>query len=347
MPTKNIKGYAFEWFVRWVLNHCGFASVRPDNKIIYEKGRDVMIHGLGQPHNADVLVAPPVQIPLYFPSRLLIECKCKKESLGIEHGRNVLGLREDINSFYIVTPEILDKRRNYTRRGSALYSFDRYHYQVALASTSGFKRSTQEFAAVHKIPLIQFSSSIFTHIIQLIWKLDEITFSEYEATALKDIFASREDISIRTLDLSPDVKDWAYAMVEESRKIATYMRIGILDNGSILFLARPVTEDSRDNLHYSDGYTLYWSQESKYWILRERGTARYYFELPVELLDIWANRYTENMYESAINLKAEYLKSISVYTKNQYGKPIIEVLTLSPSFINDAVREYRAVEEQP
>ena len=60
--SKNIKGYVFEWFVRRILNNCNFISVKPDNKVIYKKGCDTMIHGLGQPHNADALVSPPIQI---------------------------------------------------------------------------------------------------------------------------------------------------------------------------------------------------------------------------------------------------------------------------------------------
>ena len=68
MPRSlRLKGIAFEWFVRNLLKSCGFNSVVPDDSIIYKDSRGIMIHGLGQPHNADVLMSPPFQIPFYFP----------------------------------------------------------------------------------------------------------------------------------------------------------------------------------------------------------------------------------------------------------------------------------------
>ena len=158
-----------------------------------------MIHGLGQAHNADVLVNPPIQIPFFFPSRLIIECKCKKKPLGIEHGRNVLGLREDINNFDIITPGILQARTHYQRATLATYDFDRYHYQVALASTSGFKLTTLEFAAVHRIPLLQFSSSLFRNVIDLIYKLDILFDNQPVPGPLLNFFADLPTSLLKTL----------------------------------------------------------------------------------------------------------------------------------------------------
>ena len=154
-----LKGAIFEWFVRGVLKSCGFKQVKPDNDIVYHWGPGLMIHGLGQSHNADVLMYPPFQIPFYFPSRLLVECKAYKEAICLGILRDVLGLKVDINNFEIVTPKILKNRRNYRRAQPALHNYDRFSYQVAFAALKRIKKPAFEFAVTHQIPIISFYAS--------------------------------------------------------------------------------------------------------------------------------------------------------------------------------------------
>lgn len=124
---KHLNGYAFEWFVRGILKACGFERVKPDDKIVYKAHCGIMIHGLGQSHNADVLMVPPFQIPFYFPSRILVECKCNDEKVELSIVRSAHGLREDINNFEVVTLDELKKRRDYRRREVALSTDNNYH----------------------------------------------------------------------------------------------------------------------------------------------------------------------------------------------------------------------------
>ncbi|MCC8163537.1 MAG: hypothetical protein LIO86_10360 [Lachnospiraceae bacterium] len=70
-----LKGKLFEFFVKQLLMSCGFRPVDKDGLLVYEGTAGTMVQGLGQPHNADVLLSPPVQIPFYFPTRLIVECK--------------------------------------------------------------------------------------------------------------------------------------------------------------------------------------------------------------------------------------------------------------------------------
>ena len=174
MRTTGIKGRAFECFVRELLIGCGFQSIPNDDLLIYRGTAGQMIHGLGQPHNADVLMSPPLQIPFYFPSRLLVECKCYDDELGLGFVRNVLGLRVDINNFEIVNRELLHNRRSNRSTKPRTFDFPRYVYQVALASLSGFKKTAVAFANTHRIPLISFAQSdIFSEIRLLINLLDD------------------------------------------------------------------------------------------------------------------------------------------------------------------------------
>lgn len=68
-------GKALELLMKNILLHIGFSEVRSDNRYIFDGTAGQMIQGLGDAHNADVLLEPPVQTPFYTPTRLLIECK--------------------------------------------------------------------------------------------------------------------------------------------------------------------------------------------------------------------------------------------------------------------------------
>ena len=107
----SIKGKLFEYFVFRLLVSCGFKPVIPDGLLVYKGGPGLMVQGIGQPHNADVLLTPPIQTPFYYPTRLLVECKCYDEPIGLPQIRNALGLRDDINNFEIVTEDILKKSK--------------------------------------------------------------------------------------------------------------------------------------------------------------------------------------------------------------------------------------------
>lgn len=66
-------GKAFEILVNRILINVGFSEVVSDGVYIFDGAPGQMIQGLGEAHNADVLLEPPVQTPFYSRTRLLIE----------------------------------------------------------------------------------------------------------------------------------------------------------------------------------------------------------------------------------------------------------------------------------
>ena len=76
-------GKAFELFVKHLLINIGFSEVASDGIYVFDGAPGQMLQGLGEAHNADVLLDPPVQTPLYSPTRLLIECKDYQARIGI------------------------------------------------------------------------------------------------------------------------------------------------------------------------------------------------------------------------------------------------------------------------
>jgi len=353
MPSNSIKGHAFEYFVRELLLACGFTKVLPDDKIIYKNSTGTMIHGLGQPHNADVLVSPPIQIPFYFPTRLLIECKCYSDTLGLTFARNVLGLREDINGFEIVTQDILDKRKNYRRQIATLHSFERYLYQVALASISGFKLTAIEYAITHRIPLISFTDSeIFASIRDFLNNADNIygQLSEEEKRRVRDkckAVSDEEYIQYVEYYIDETPIGRFNSFFANVKDIADNICLGVLENGTILFLYKTENNRPENDRRYNDGFELHYTNEkrSNWYILTNE--YKYEFELPLPLMQEWKMKTDELEDEflakkQTLEFKNQRFPKILLYETyiDEYSYTLetkIEVLNISKQFLSNAV----------
>lgn len=342
---KKIKGYAFEWLVRNILKACGFKEVKPYGEIIYKGSQGIMIHGLGQPHNADVLMLPPFQIPFYFPSRILVECKCYDDKIGLPIIRGAHGLREDINGFEVLTPELLKERRNYRRKKTALYDLDRYQYQVAVASLTGFKRTAQEYAITHKIPLISFDKSkIYSRIREFIDNLDDEDVKQLDDDDFKILINYFKEKKTKTNISNNQIPEVFHSFIQEANHIFKNTFVGVLENGTIIFMYLNKKEKEYPNnnkiefgkLTYT--CTIHWSSEYNNWSIKEENSNNsweFQFELPNKLFDFWAQKDFNS--ETALDLKEQYFKKIFVFgNKTHSDIPSFFILELSKTFINEA-----------
>lgn len=330
MPKVNIKGYAFEYFVRRLLSACDFIPVHSDGLLIFDGTAGQMIQGLGQCHNADVLVDPPFQTPFYFPTRLLVECKCYTNALGLRFARNVLGLREDINNFDVVTEDILKNRRSNRSNKPKNYPMKRHLYQVALASLTGFKKTTISYAETHKIPLISFAQSeIFKKIRDLLNDINSMTLNSYDfKNYRKELNKSRT---------YPRFEHNVFnEFIRETERISQLVTIGLLETGVIIFLVRDSHFISPSVEYYNDGFSLHWADNKKTWSL-ENGNERYYFELPNELMVEWKKnadwKDNQDTQRQALNLKENFFQKIILFGTNNNGPKIIK---LSKDFLDNA-----------
>lgn len=325
------RGKIFERLVEQILLRNGFTQVQPDGQIIYRSASGLMLHGLGQPHNTDVLVDPPFQIPFFFPSRLIVECKCYQTPIGLSVLRNALGLREDINGFDIVTKEILKKRENYRRRGLAVSSLERFSYQVAVASISGFTQPAQEFALVHRIPLINIQQMPFCQGVR------DILF-EGAADAHEDQIEEVPSRGITGIE-----EYWLRLQTLMQGHIDKFC-VGVLSSGDILFFYTPAGEKW---LFTGNEIELHWSDAQKVWQITPHSHARHqesWFELPDALFIQWAEMKFDR--EKTLDMKEKYFKSIYVMGKEADGNTQLRVLRLSKEFI-DVARENLQQEETP
>lgn len=338
MPSsKRLKGLAFEWFVRSILKACGFRTIIPDGKIIYNGPQGIMIHGLGQPHNADVLMTPPLQIPFYFPSRILIECKCYDEEVGLPTIRGVHGLREDINGFEVVTPELLMKRRNYRRKGAALYDYERYHYQIAVASSSGFKMTAQEYATTHRIPLISFGKSVlYAGIRNYLNNMDryESQLNNEEKQQLEKFF--REEARELSYTRNSQAMQFFNRFVEESSSIFERVYVGMLENGTLIFLCSKTANFRVNKL--INKCSIHWANEYSSWSIRDEYNDypwELWFELPSKFFELWSEQdFSRSI---ALDIKEQYFKRIFIFgNKGQINNYSFFILELSQEFIDEA-----------
>ena len=310
-------GKAFEIFVKRLLIRVGFSEIRSDGWYIFDAASGQMIQGLGEAHNADVLLEPPVQTPFCSLSRLLIECKDYKSKVGLNTLRGVLGLKEDINHFDIVDKEELRKRRN-PRRTDVTYKFTRYYYQVAVAALNGFTVPAQKFAATHRIPLIEFDQMPFwVRFLNLLGRCGMHT----------NVGDRYDEVSISDEEIERQINEIA-------DEIGRSMAIAITNSGQLLFLYKIEGEC----VHFDDFFELHWRNPKNVWQLSS-GDTKYVFQLPEDILKSWLSKSKDEleMRREAINYKATYFSNMVVYyTKNEL--PTIKMISINRQKLREAER---------
>ncbi len=299
-------GKAFEILVKRILVNVGFSEVKSDGLYIFDGAPGQMIQGLGEAHNADVLLEPPVQTPFYSHSRLLVECKDYSRKVGLNTIRSVLGLREDINHFDIVDKTELTERRHQNRCG-VIYNYERYYYQVAIAAINGYTVPAQKFAATYRIPLLEFDKMPFWN--KFFAVINDNSFCLNSRRAYRDV-SDNVETERRIIDLADD--------------IGQHMAVAITNSGQMLFLYRLTGHQNQ----FADYYCLHWDEPKRPWKLTT-GDQTYLFQLPDSIMKLWLDNATNEleMKKEAINCKASFLSNMIVYY-TEYSRPIIKMISI-------------------
>lgn len=299
-------GKAFEIFVKRILMNVGFLEVKSDDLFVFDGNVGQMVQGLGEAHNADVLLEPPVQTPFIYKTRLIIECKDYSKKVGLNIVRSAFGLREDVNRFEIVDRNVLEERRS-QRRSGIIQMYDRCIYQVAVATMSGFTSQAQEFAATHHISLIEFDKMNF-------W----VGFKDVLHNISQNAFWTESEKQEKIIRYADCI----------SEKIA----VAITNSGQILFLYREVGNKNR----FSGEYRLVWLTPQHSWKMSVGG-CQYGFQLPDVILQKWINNMSTDLEckREAINIKEKYMSNMIVYYVED-GKSSIGMISISKSQLEDA-----------
>lgn len=129
------------------------------------------------------------------------------------------------------------------------------------------------------------------------------------------------------------------------RKLKDHMSIGLLENGTMLFLYSDNKRTVNGYFEYDDDkqYELHWYDNKNSWRLKSSDGNDYLFELPQEMLnewkiktDHWQNDYVTR--KEALKMKVQYFPQIILFRKI-HGTIRVEVLRISKSFLDQAAKD--------
>ena len=128
------------------------------------------------------------------------------------------------------------------------------------------------------------------------------------------------------------------SFLEELENLRRKTSIGLLDDGTLLFLVRLEPNVAYlSGRSYDDGCSIHWSNDDRrYWVLRDREKC-YGFELPEEIYRHWETN-TSRKYRDALRIKDDYFSNITLFHgRDAEGEPV-QFLELSESFMEEAGR---------
>lgn len=182
MKKSQARGYLLEIVISKLIENNGYTVIRrEDGKEIIRKCNGLNVKGRGGYHQFDTLGQFRITPPFVYPIRLFVEAKFyESEKVGIDRFRMGVGVLDDVNTNYS-TVEIEEHQ----------LSTEKFQYNYAIFSTSGFTKAAQRYAIAHKIHLIDLSGSEYYKTIYfincIVDELDEI-FSDGNDCIPKDKF---------------------------------------------------------------------------------------------------------------------------------------------------------------
>lgn len=171
----------------------------------------------------------------------------------------------------------------------------------------------QNFAATHRIPLIEFN---------------KMPFGEEFCAAIghdNRFFVTRRQFQI------PENDEDLYRVIEQ---IANKSAVAITGSGQMIFLYRVRGTETE----FDDYYSLHWNTPRDPWTLRS-GDVEYRFQLPKHILKIWLKNSTTDLDRklNAITCKANFLSNMVVYY-SKYSCPQIKMISIDRGMLQEALQ---------
>lgn len=150
MNLSGIKGAILEELILHLLEKVGYRIILPEEEGTRNGKSGLDVQGRGDWHQIDAFAAFEYTPAFMYPLRLFVEAKCYDDSrpIGIEVVRNAVATLKDISENYFTY------RLNESKSDSL--KVQRFNYQSAIFSTSGYTKGAQNFAIAHQIFLIQY-----------------------------------------------------------------------------------------------------------------------------------------------------------------------------------------------
>ncbi|MER2121417.1 MAG: hypothetical protein ABS935_14190 [Solibacillus sp.] len=164
ISISALRGFLLEEALSKLLENSGYTLI--DRQVLnypdrypefVSRGNGLNIKGRGGTHQADVLGQFPISIPFNYPVRLFVEAKFRGQKTGIDVVRSGIGILTDLNANY----QTIDLS------GDELL-IQRFSYQYAIFSTSGFSENAIKLAIAYKITLIDLSGNEYIDLLETI-----------------------------------------------------------------------------------------------------------------------------------------------------------------------------------
>lgn len=221
ITVSALKGYLLEEALARLIHNSGYslltdASVCDD--LIDDKKNGLNVIGRGGLHQADVLGEFPFSYPFTYPIRLFVEAKFRSRRTGIEVIRKGIGITHDLNQNYQTALETDEMK----------LLVQRYNYNYAVFSTSGFSPYAINLAIAHKIHLIDLSGEEYAdlrgEIHQRAQNLHDLYKGDIPANVVKNFRVSvRNELFDLKYDKSKYLDDLPGAVLEEVKSLARFI----------------------------------------------------------------------------------------------------------------------------
>lgn len=167
MNKSQARGYLLEIVVSYLIQINGYKLIRDDTEIDIEKKHNGLnVKGRGGYHQFDTLGNLVHTAPFIYPLRLFVEAKFYSNRVGIDIIRKGIGILQDVNTNYSTI-----------NMSSEELKLERYNYNYAVFSASGFTEGAERLALAHKIHLIDLSGSVYYKMLDLIGKITDAIFN--------------------------------------------------------------------------------------------------------------------------------------------------------------------------
>lgn len=346
-----LKGALLEYLMRRLLMGCGFTPVVADNLYTFQNRGLFFVNGKGAAHDADVLMEPPFQIPFSYPTRIWFECKAYGNDVGLNTVRNLLGLRQDINEFEIVTQNTIRARQN-NRSQALVENRIRHHYQVGLATINKFTQPAIEFATNNKIPILSLSSILSPGILNQFYDINFSFAQRLDEGYWNDLLEFLKDRSptqnkhdtFLNRNFSILREDPIRAILEEFDRLLKHALVGIVESGDLIFLfsKRESAEGLFDSLLYenrNNRFKLYYEEEKPHsWSIDWNGNNqdRLRFFLPKQIMELWAKNIDDKV--RTLEMKRQFFSRIIVFNPRRDENMPVSILRLNDEWISELIQ---------
>ncbi|MFV5911897.1 hypothetical protein [Bacillus cereus] len=320
-----LRGYLLEEALAKLVKNSGYNLITTkvlsnpnSNPEFTLRSNGLNIKGRGGIHQADVLGQFPFSLPFTYPVRLFLEAKFRNSRTGIDVIRSGIGILQDLNSNY----QTIDLD------GQDLLA-QRYNYQYAIFSTSGFSDNAIKLAIAHKIHLIDLSGKEYEGLRNIIKETAQIIYNQKQNYSLNDIRqVIRNEFFRVTLDKGVQRNQELRKML---REYFNYFRnFGDLylasTNSPFTILLKPSSSKHFKNfLEHTRRTTFYvnitWNDDENrhYWIIsiNDLQNVTFSFALPTLLAEYIFNQQTkDHQLSSALDAKRQYFNNIIFYLRD-------------------------------